>query len=84
MAGRIFTAAVTVPTQLRGDLLATMGTTYVDGTNAGPADWPPSAARPSSCAARGLVPSPHSGVHRDGTNPPRTDAEPPEPCASTR
>ncbi|MER6130054.1 hypothetical protein ABT173_47415, partial [Streptomyces sp. NPDC001795] len=56
MAGRIFTAAVTVPTQFRGDLLATMGTTYVDGTNAGPADWPPSAARPSSCAARGLVP----------------------------
>lgn len=31
-----------------------------------------------------LVPLPHSGVHRAGTNPPRTDAEPPEPCPSTR
>ncbi|MGY5053855.1 hypothetical protein ACWDFR_07230 [Streptomyces sp. 900105755] len=28
--------------------------------------------------------TPHTGLHRVGTNPPRTDAEPPEPCASTR
>ncbi|WP_407699515.1 hypothetical protein [Streptomyces broussonetiae] len=33
----ISTAAVTVPTQFHGDLLAT----YADGTNAGPADWTP-------------------------------------------
>ncbi|MGW1915747.1 hypothetical protein ACWCQS_34770 [Streptomyces sp. NPDC002076] len=39
--GRIFTAAVTVPTQFHGDLLATMEATYADGTNAGPADWTP-------------------------------------------
>lgn len=47
IAGRIFTAAVTVPTQSRGDLLATVEATYADGTNAGsadgtnadPADW---------------------------------------------
>ncbi|MFE8943973.1 hypothetical protein [Streptomyces sp. NPDC007856] len=45
----MFTAAVTVPTQFRGDLLATVEATYADGTNAGsadgtnadPADWTP-------------------------------------------
>ncbi|WP_079161404.1 hypothetical protein [Streptomyces fodineus] len=39
--GRIFTAAVTVPTQFRGDPPATMEATYADGTHAGPADWTP-------------------------------------------
>ncbi|MFF7354877.1 MULTISPECIES: hypothetical protein [Streptomyces] len=37
----MFTAAVTVPAQLHGDLLATTKATYADGTNAGPADWTP-------------------------------------------
>jgi endoglucanase len=33
------TDAFTVPTQFRGDLLATMEAKYADGTNAGPANW---------------------------------------------
>ncbi|MGW3209551.1 hypothetical protein [Streptomyces sp. NPDC001135] len=37
----MFTAAVTVPTQLHGDPPATVEATYGDGTNAGPADWTP-------------------------------------------
>ncbi|WP_369395191.1 hypothetical protein AB5J72_26245 [Streptomyces sp. CG1] len=89
MEGRILTAAVTIPTQFHGDLLATTKATYADGTNPRPGRLDPVPAvrvlvLPSSCAARELVPLPHSGVHRVGTNPPRTDAEPPEPCASTR
>ncbi|MGW0771701.1 hypothetical protein [Streptomyces sp. NPDC002676] len=76
------------PTQLHGDLPATVEATYADGTNADPADWTPyqqfGYLFPPDCAARGLVALPHSGLHRAGTNPPRTDAEPPEPCASTR
>ncbi|ELP69058.1 cellulase family glycosylhydrolase [Streptomyces turgidiscabies] len=35
------TNGVTVPTQFRGDLLATMEATYADGGNAGPTDWTP-------------------------------------------
>lgn len=34
-------ASFTVPTQYRGDDLATMHSTYADGTNAGPLDWNP-------------------------------------------
>ncbi|MGW2422830.1 cellulase family glycosylhydrolase [Streptomyces sp. NPDC001709] len=30
-----------LPTQYRGDVLATMEATYADGSNAGPADWTP-------------------------------------------
>ncbi|MER7407995.1 cellulase family glycosylhydrolase [Streptomyces sp. NPDC000070] len=33
------TSALTIPTQFRGDHLATMEAKYGDGTNAGPADW---------------------------------------------
>ena len=33
------TAGLTVPTQFRGDQLATMEAKYDDGSNAGPADW---------------------------------------------
>lgn len=32
----------------------------------------------------GTLPLTDLGIHRVGTNPPRTDAEPPEACASTR
>ncbi|MFE0329216.1 hypothetical protein ACFW08_20990 [Streptomyces sp. NPDC058960] len=39
--GRVFTAAVTVPTRFHGDPPATMEATYADGTNVGPADWTP-------------------------------------------
>ncbi|GGS80968.1 cellulase family glycosylhydrolase [Streptomyces cinerochromogenes] len=35
------TASFTVPTQYRGDVLATMEATYADGGNAGQADWTP-------------------------------------------
>ena len=35
------TDGVTIPTQYRGDLLATMEATYADGSNAGPTDWTP-------------------------------------------
>ncbi|MFD3664054.1 cellulase family glycosylhydrolase [Streptomyces sp. NPDC058659] len=35
------TASFTVPTQYRGNDLATMHATYADGTNAGPTDWTP-------------------------------------------
>ncbi|WP_330293261.1 cellulase family glycosylhydrolase [Streptomyces sp. NBC_00576] len=35
------TSGVTVPTQFRGDQLATMEATYADGSNAGPTDWTP-------------------------------------------
>ncbi|MFF5537210.1 cellulase family glycosylhydrolase [Streptomyces cinerochromogenes] len=35
------TASFTVPTQYRGDVLATMEATYADGSNAGQADWTP-------------------------------------------
>ncbi|MFE9448958.1 hypothetical protein [Streptomyces sp. NPDC006739] len=44
MEGRFFTAALTLPTQFHGDLLATVEATYVDGASAGPAGWTPSAA----------------------------------------
>ncbi|KUO16463.1 cellulase family glycosylhydrolase [Streptomyces dysideae] len=33
------TSGVTIPTQFRGDLLATMEATYADGSNAGPTNW---------------------------------------------
>ncbi|MBD0734907.1 cellulase family glycosylhydrolase [Streptomyces sp. CBMA29] len=33
------TTSLVVPTQFRGDQLATMESTYADGSNAGPADW---------------------------------------------
>ncbi|MEU9918813.1 cellulase family glycosylhydrolase [Streptomyces sp. NPDC051001] len=33
------TSGLTVPTQFRGDMLATMEAKYDDGTNAGPASW---------------------------------------------
>jgi aryl-phospho-beta-D-glucosidase BglC (GH1 family) len=33
------TSGLTIPTQYRGDLLATMEATYADGSNAGPVDW---------------------------------------------
>ncbi|EWM10423.1 endoglucanase B [Kutzneria sp. 744] len=33
------TSSFTVPTQFRGDVLATMEAKYADGTNAGPANW---------------------------------------------
>ena len=33
------TASFAVPTNFRGDLLATMEAKYADGTNAGPNDW---------------------------------------------
>lgn len=33
------TAGLSIPTQFRGDQLATMESRYADGTNAGPADW---------------------------------------------
>jgi endoglucanase len=32
---------LTIPTQFRGDLLATMEATYADGSDAGPANWTP-------------------------------------------
>ncbi|MGW8765167.1 cellulase family glycosylhydrolase [Streptomyces sp. NPDC055815] len=35
------TGGFTVPTQFRGDELATMHSTYADGTTAGPTDWTP-------------------------------------------
>ncbi|GAA4309790.1 cellulase family glycosylhydrolase [Streptomyces venetus] len=35
------TGGLTVPTQFRGDLLATMEAKYSDGGNAGPTDWTP-------------------------------------------
>jgi endoglucanase len=35
------TTSLTVPTQFRGDQLATMEATYADGSNAGPANWTP-------------------------------------------
>ncbi|QUC59446.1 cellulase family glycosylhydrolase [Streptomyces sp. A2-16] len=35
------TSGLTVPTQYRGDQLATMEATYADGTNAGPVNWSP-------------------------------------------
>ncbi|WP_405776828.1 cellulase family glycosylhydrolase [Streptomyces sp. NBC_01538] len=35
------TNGVTIPTQFRGDQLATMEATYADGGNAGPASWTP-------------------------------------------
>ncbi|MET9760892.1 cellulase family glycosylhydrolase [Streptomyces sp. NPDC006372] len=35
------TGGLTVPTQFRGDLLATMEAKYADGGNAGPTDWTP-------------------------------------------
>ncbi|NEC85341.1 cellulase family glycosylhydrolase [Streptomyces sp. SID12501] len=35
------TNGVTIPTQFRGDLLATMEARYADGGNAGPTDWTP-------------------------------------------
>jgi endoglucanase len=35
------TSGVTIPTQFRGDQLATMEATYADGSNAGPTDWTP-------------------------------------------
>ncbi|MFE4628553.1 hypothetical protein, partial [Streptomyces mirabilis] len=46
------------PTQLHGDLPATMKATYADGTNAGPADWTPYQQfgylfSHRACAARG-------------------------------
>ncbi|MER6541342.1 cellulase family glycosylhydrolase [Streptomyces sp. NPDC001250] len=34
-------ASFALPTQYRGDVLATMEATYADGSNAGPADWTP-------------------------------------------
>ncbi|NUP42168.1 MAG: cellulase family glycosylhydrolase [Streptomyces sp.] len=33
------TSGLTIPTQFRGDQLATMEATYADGSNAGPTDW---------------------------------------------
>ncbi|MCZ4101722.1 cellulase family glycosylhydrolase [Streptomyces sp. So13.3] len=33
--------AFRIPTQFRGDVLATMSATYADGRNAGPTDWTP-------------------------------------------
>jgi endoglucanase len=33
------TGSLTIPTQFRGDLLATMESTYADGSDAGPATW---------------------------------------------
>jgi endoglucanase len=35
------TSAFAIPTQFRGDILATMEARYEDGSNAGPADWTP-------------------------------------------
>ncbi|RPF39208.1 cellulase family glycosylhydrolase [Streptomyces sp. TLI_185] len=35
------TSGLTIPTQYRGDQLATMEATYADGSNAGPTDWTP-------------------------------------------
>ncbi|MEU5592682.1 cellulase family glycosylhydrolase [Streptomyces sp. NPDC020298] len=35
------TSGLTIPTQFRGDQLATMEATYDDGSNAGPASWTP-------------------------------------------
>ncbi|MDX3385261.1 cellulase family glycosylhydrolase [Streptomyces niveiscabiei] len=35
------TSGLTIPTQFRGDQLATMEARYDDGTNAGPANWTP-------------------------------------------
>lgn len=35
------TGGLTIPTQYRGDQLATMEATYADGTNAGPVNWSP-------------------------------------------
>lgn len=35
------TGSFALPTQYRGDVLATMEATYADGSNAGPADWTP-------------------------------------------
>ncbi|MFI6005192.1 hypothetical protein ACIA98_33120 [Streptomyces sp. NPDC051366] len=35
------TDSFTVPTQYRGNDLATMHATYADGTNVGPTDWTP-------------------------------------------
>ncbi|QNP75306.1 cellulase family glycosylhydrolase [Streptomyces roseirectus] len=35
------TSGLTVPTQYRGDQLATMSATYADGGNAGPVNWTP-------------------------------------------
>ncbi|MFE9018154.1 cellulase family glycosylhydrolase [Streptomyces sp. NPDC007808] len=34
-------SGLTIPTQYRGDQLATMEATYADGSNAGPTDWTP-------------------------------------------
>jgi len=35
------TSGLTIPTQYRGDQLATMEATYADGSNAGPVNWSP-------------------------------------------
>jgi hypothetical protein len=35
------TSSLTIPTQYRGDVLATMHATYADDSNAGPKDWTP-------------------------------------------
>jgi hypothetical protein len=35
------TSGLTIPTQYRGDQLATMEATYADGSNAGPVSWSP-------------------------------------------
>ncbi|MFE9428721.1 cellulase family glycosylhydrolase [Kitasatospora sp. NPDC006697] len=35
------TTTLAIPTQFNGDLLATMESTYADGTNAGPTSWTP-------------------------------------------
>ncbi|MGW1886085.1 cellulase family glycosylhydrolase [Streptomyces sp. NPDC001970] len=35
------TGSFTIPTQYRGDVLATMEAKYADGSNAGPTDWTP-------------------------------------------
>ncbi|MFF5014479.1 hypothetical protein [Streptomyces sp. NPDC001165] len=64
--GTVFTAAVTVPTQFHGDLLATMEATYADGTNADPADWIPYQQFGYS--------SPHRAVRQGDSSPCRTAA----------
>ncbi|MFI6672310.1 hypothetical protein ACIBM1_46490 [Streptomyces sp. NPDC050481] len=61
------TSGLTIPTQYRGNQLATMEATCVDGSNAGPVNWSPyqelNASFSLDYSGNGLLAGPRELIH---------------------